>query len=248
MEGNIRDVSVTFFAEDIGVIVACDSSASIGLKKHDQLSVPPEITSAFCLRVPLMEILALGGIPQIVVDTIGGEMNPTGERMLSGMKQELEKAGFGNVLVNGSTEENMLTTMTSVGVTVIGSIKKADFTYGKISSNSVLYQVGIPYVGAEVLEHKEELFSYQDLAQLRKQANVLEMVPVGSKGIAYEADQLAKSSRLFFKQGEEVENLNKSAGPATVLLVAVSAGHELVLENKNVPIKAIGSFIHRENI
>ncbi|MFD2387620.1 hypothetical protein [Enterococcus rivorum] len=94
MNENIRDLSVTFLTEELGVIVACDSSGAIGLKEQDQVEVPPEITSAFCLRVPLMEILAVGGVPKIVIDTISNEMNPTGNLMLTGIKTELKKNWF----------------------------------------------------------------------------------------------------------------------------------------------------------
>lgn len=244
MNENIRDLSVTFLTEELGVIVACDSSGAIGLKEQDQVEVPPEITSAFCLRVPLMEILAVGGVPKIVVDTISNEMNPTGNLMLTGINTELKKAGFDDVLINGSTEENMTTTMTSIGVTVIGSIEKKSFVYGKIIKGSSLYQVGYPYVGEAVLKKQDQIFSYQDLLNLRKQEGVLEMIPVGSKGILYEANQLAKSSKLIFKENNQAENLTQSAGPATVLLVAVDKEVEPVLLNDKIPIKKIGTFIH----
>lgn len=243
MNENIRDLSVTFFTEDIGMIVACDSSGAIGLKKQDQIEASPEITSAFCLRVPLMEILAFGGVPKIVVDTIGNEMQPTGKRMLAGIKAELKQAGFHDVLINGSTEENMITSMTSVGVTVVGVIDKKNLAYGKIKEGSSLYQIGSPFVGEAVLKNQDQLFSYQDLIELREQEAVLEMLPVGSKGISYEAKQLAQSSKLIFKENRQAINLTQSAGPATVLLVAVEKEFEPVLLNKKIPIKMIGTFI-----
>ncbi|MFD2387621.1 hypothetical protein [Enterococcus rivorum] len=140
----------------------------------------------------------------------------------------------------------MTTTMTSIGVTVIGSIEKKSFVYGKIIKGSSLYQVGYPYVGEAVLKNQDKIFSYQDLLNLRQQEGVLEMIPVGSKGILYEANQLAKSSKLIFKENNQAENLTQSAGPATVLLVAVDKEVVPVLLNDKIPIKKIGTFI-REN-
>ncbi|MGX7148590.1 AIR synthase related protein [Enterococcus ureasiticus] len=247
MKENIRDLSVTFFTDEIGIVVACDSSAAIGLKEADQLRIDPEITAAFCLRVALLEVLAVGGQPIMLIDAIGGEMEPTGQKVLKGILAELAKADLENVLINGSTEENMHTEMTALGVTVIGSIQKNELRYGKVLSGSLLYQVGEPYVGVDVLKHDNRLFSYQDLYAIQKQAHVLEILPVGSKGISYEATQLAQSSclKVVFDQAQFMDT--GSAGPATVLLVAVEENQMLQLSNQAIPIKKIGYFMEENS-
>ncbi|WP_086313475.1 hypothetical protein A5821_000980 [Enterococcus sp. 7F3_DIV0205] len=246
MKENIRDLSVAFFTDEIGIVTACDSSAAIGLKEADQVKVDPEITAAFCLRVALLEVLAVGGKPTMVIDTIGGEMEPTGKRMLKGLTAELKKAGLENVLINGSTEENMLTEMTSIGVTVIGSIHKAELNYGKVLSGSWLYQVGEPFMGSDVLMQEQEIFSYQDFYAIQKQAHVLEILPVGSKGVSYEAAKLAESSglKVIFDQIQFMDS--RSAGPATVLLVAVEENQPLQLTNQAIHIKKIGYFTEED--
>ncbi|EOI01906.1 hypothetical protein UAY_01314 [Enterococcus moraviensis ATCC BAA-383] len=238
----IRDVSITFLTEDTGIIVACDSSAAIGLKEADSVLAAPEITSAFCLRVALMELLAIGGIPIIVVDTIGGEMEPTGTRMITGIRNELIKAGLTDVMINGSTEENMETKMTSIGVTVVGTVQKNQLRYGTTLAESTLYQVGEPLLGADVLEHRDAIFTYQDLAEIQQKTDVLELLPVGSKGVAYEAEQLARSSGLHIIFDKTEYEDTRSAGPATVLLVAVEKGRVLRLTNKKIAVKRIGYF------
>ena len=42
------------------------------------LKLIPHITAAFCLRVPLMELLCYGAEPIAVIDLIGNEYAPTG--------------------------------------------------------------------------------------------------------------------------------------------------------------------------
>ena len=239
---SLRDVTVSFLTKESGIVVACDSSASIGLKIADQLKVDPKITSAFCLRVALLEVLAIGGEPVIVINSVGGEMEPTGRQSLAGIKAELRAANLEHVGLNGSTEENILTKMTSIAVTVIGTITKATIKYGRILAGSSLYQVGLPLVGAEVIQQRDQIFTYQDLGEIQKNPSVLEILPVGSKGIFYEATQLAKSSGLGVSLTEKQGSFSKSAGPATVLLVALEPGAKLELVNQEIFVKKIGCF------
>ena len=64
-----------------------------------------------------------------------------------------------------------------------------------------------------------------DVIRLRKSSLVHELIPVGSKGILYEANVMAKDSKLSFEASvPPLTSLDKSAGPATVLLVALRKG------------------------
>lgn len=239
----LRDVSAIFITEDLGVLVACDSSGGLGMKVADDVKVSPKLVSQFCLRVALMEILALGGKPKLVVDTLSNEMDSTGKEMLAGIETELKKADLENqVAINGSTEENMPTTMTALGITVVAEIQREKLAYGNIQPGDYLYQVGLPYVGEAVIQNQEKIFSYQDMADLKAQVGVVELLPVGSKGILYEADQLARASDCSFQAAEQLEAGEVSAGPATVLLVATRQETSLSVGNPQVPIQRIGRF------
>lgn len=222
-----RDLTVLSINETEQLVIACDSSAAIGEKAGDIVQVSPSVTAAFCLRVPLMELLSVGAQPLVVVDLIGNEYDETGRLMIEGLHQELAKADLAHLPLNGSTEENMSTIMSSIGITVIGKVAKGELKYGQLRSGDQLFYLGKPYVGTEVLANQTEIFSYGDIRRLTKEIGVRELLPVGSKGILHEAVCLAASSQLTFKLDEANSHqhqpiLTTSAGPATVLIVAVS--------------------------
>lgn len=214
-----RDLTILPFSADKNLVIACDSSAGIGEKEADAVQVDPGITAAFCLRVPLLELYCFGAKPICIVDLIGNEYQPTGAKMISGIKGEMARAGIPELPLNGSTEENMTTLTSSVGITVIGE-RAAGQTMPVIDQDCDLLQLGEPYVGNEVVAHLETIFSYESVRQLRQEAGVLDMLPVGSKGVKYEANQMIQAGdQIAFLTEEDLE---KSAGPATVILLAVT--------------------------
>lgn len=52
---------------------------------------------------------------------------------------------------------------------------------------AVLFAFGEPIVGAEVLQKLRDMPDYRLVKKLVEHNDVLEVVPVGSKGMAYEA-------------------------------------------------------------
>lgn len=234
-----RDLTILAFTSEKKLVIACDSSAAIGEKEHDQVAISAETVAAYCLRVPLLELLCFGAQPLCVVDLIGNEYAPTGRRMLQGIRDELDKAGLAELPVNGSTEENMTTTTSSIGVTLIGEVA-TDHPLPKIVSDAVLLQLGTPYVGNEVTENLAGIFSYDVVVKLREEAGVRDMLPVGSQGIRYEAENMAGNSGLQVTF-DTTEELEKSAGPATVVLIAADACQAEVLVQK-YSLKKIGRF------
>lgn len=71
---------------------------------------------------------------------------------------------------------------------------------------------------------------------------------MGSKGVAYEAKQLARSSGLHIIFDKTEYEDTRSAVPATVLLVAVEKGRVLRLTNKKIAVKKIGYFTKEQLI
>lgn len=214
-----RDLTILPFSEDKNMVIACDSSASIGEKKADAVQVDPGITAAFCLRVPLLELYCFGAAPICIVDLIGNEYQPTGAKMITGIKGEMARAGLADLPLNGSTEENMPTLTSSVGITVIAEMA-AGKPFPEIAEACDLLQLGTPYVGNEVVAHLDSIFSYDLVRRLRQEEGILDMLPVGSKGIRYEADQMIQTGYSIDFLTEE--DLEKSGGPATVILLAVT--------------------------
>ncbi|HBF74128.1 MAG TPA: hypothetical protein DDW71_02565 [Lactobacillus sp.] len=217
-----RDLTLTPITAEETLVIACDSSAGIGEKKADVVAIDPAITAAYSLRVPLLELMCFGAHPITVIDTVGNEMVPTGERIISGVKAELARAQLSDIPLNGSTEDNMATLTTSIGITVIGRIQTANIPK-PATVDLTVFKLGTPYVGNEVVAHLNQIFSYDKVRQIRGNTDVVDMLPVGSKGVTYELDQMAQTNHLetHYLVDHDLPELNTSAGPATVVLVGV---------------------------
>ncbi|MBO0457316.1 hypothetical protein JZO77_11295 [Enterococcus hulanensis] len=240
MTTEYRDLSILPISNDKRLVIACDSSAGIGEKEQDVVPIDPAVTAAFCLRVPLMELFCYGAEPIAVIDLVGNEYLPTGKRMLEGIKTELAKADLSHLPLNGSTEENMLTKTTSLGITVIAetSAEKENFEMKEACS---LLQLGQPYVGETVVRNQHKIFSYSIVKTLKMESGVLDMLPVGSKGIRYEVQVMAEGSEYQVEFLEEKE-IDCSAGPASVILLAVKKAQEEDILTRYPELKKIGEF------
>ncbi len=219
-----RDLTIVPLSAKQSLVIACDSSAGIGEKPDDEVRVSPGITAAFSLRVPLLELICFGARPIVVTDTIGNELHPTGELMIAGIRAEMRRAGLGDLDLNGSTEENMSTQTTSVGLTVVGLSEKSGQPEPQPAKLTV-FQLGTPYVGNEVVAHLSTIFSYDRVRQIRQRPEVVDMLPVGSKGVIYETGQMAMTHQLAVTSPTDLEKpeYHQSAGPATVILIGVKS-------------------------
>lgn len=221
-----RDLTVMNLGKN-SLVFSCDTSSSSGEKPSDYLNVTPELTARYCLRVALLELLAVNANPTMTFNLIGNELNPTGQRMLEGIQTELNLAGYPETLQNGSTEENMPTPMTSVSVLVVGEALNKDILIQRAEAGNLVLQIGRRSVGLEVLEFEDKMIQYEDIKQLRAISAVREIVPVGSRGLLYEAETLAECNNLKIELEDNLigdSDLIKSAGPATTVLVAVEEG------------------------
>jgi len=145
------------------------------------------------------------------------EMKPTGEETILGIREELSNAGIEDIVLTGSTEENFATSMTALAITVIGVAREGELKFGRAADGDKFILFGLPAVGAEVDLANAGL--YKEIASLLKLSEVREIVPVGSKGIAYEAKTLAGINGMEFMPLETGVDLEKSAGPVTCLLI-----------------------------
>lgn len=65
--------------------------------------------------------------------------------------------------------------------------------------------MGIPKVGGEInIYDDKEIVDYEDIKILLENPKVYEIVPVGSKGILYEGEVLAKNNNLKLKLKENI--------------------------------------------
>ncbi|KJS23594.1 MAG: hypothetical protein VR72_00315 [Clostridiaceae bacterium BRH_c20a] len=238
---NYRDLTLIQLNQEECLVIACDSLGGIGPKSQDKIKAPGEILGIFTARVPLLEVMATGAKPIVVINTLSVEMIPTGAEILKGIKREVEEAGLmDNIVVTGSTEENIETVQSALGITVIGKIYISELRLGKSSINDLIVCIGIPQVGGEVLTGKTA--NSKLLLKLLNISWVKEILPVGSKGIAFEADQLAKGAGLDLDLLPNPPiDLQKSAGPATCLLATLDKEYlpELV-KIADLPVCQIG--------
>ena len=216
-----RDLAIVDMGQN-SLVIACDSCGGVGKKENDVLKAEPSIVGAFSVRVVLMEVLAAGAEIVSISNAVCNEMNGTGIKIINGIRQELIRANLATDLLTGSTEENFKTSMTAVGVTAVGVVHKNELRFNQCKKGDCIIHIGIPKVGAEVTFDDNEIASYDDIRFLLAAKAVREIVPVGSKGIQYEAELLAEIQQLKFVALETEIDLLKSAGPATCMIAAVS--------------------------
>jgi hypothetical protein len=233
---HVRDLLVTELTENFWMVTTCDSDGGIGPKKHDTIFSPAYDLGRLATRVPLMEMFASGALPVIVVDTLCVEMDPVGKEIIRGVKDEVFEAGLnGNLVVTGSTEDNVATTQTGVGVVVVGFIEKKDFKPGKSLKNDLVVCIGLPKSAPEYkLNYADkEIANTKLIRQLSLLEFVHDILPVGSKGISHEFKELAKSANLSPIYRDDITiDIRKSGGPSTCCLVSLQKSNLELLKYK----------------
>lgn len=231
------------------LIIACDSSGGIGNKDKDIVRIKPELAGFFAAFVPLVEVLATKGEVLSIVDTLCVEMDPTGKRIISGIKEAMSTIGLDPNVLTGSTEDNVATSSTGIGVTVIGKISKGTMDNKSILDDCNLLLIGLPKVGQEFLDEEVignagETLTLELMTKFNIEDMILDMIPVGSKGIEYEANILAKRHNKTINLYENYcIDLKKSAGPSTCLLVMIHKDHEQKFRDKyhKIPITTLAN-------
>jgi len=220
-----RDLTLVRLAGSFYLVIACDSDGGIGPKPNDTVPAPPELLGRFAARVPLMEIVASGACSLVLVDTLSVEMEPTGRQIIEGVKIEASLAGMvGENVVTGSTEDNVPTTATGIGVTVIGIAEESQLRQGKSEPGDIIVCVGVPKSAPHdtVTIDDPEIADIPTAISISHMPYVHDILPVGSKGIYYEASQMTKSAHLEFELSSECKlDTAKSAGPSTCILASL---------------------------
>ena len=220
----IRDLSLIPLNEKQTMVIACDSCGSIGMKPYDAFKVLPVHVGKTTVRVALLEVMCSGAAVVTVTNAVCNEMEPTGSEIIRGIKEELKLAAINDVVLTGSTEENFKTFSTGIGITVIGIASNNKLKVNQVKKTALVVSIGLPKVGDEInLVKDSELVDYFSIKKLLAEDDVYEIVPVGSKGIAYEVEQLAYNNKLIpsFESMPKVD-LNKSGGPATCVIAAIN--------------------------
>lgn len=224
------------------VVVAADSCGSTGEKPGDFLKCPPYHCGRVSARVVLFELLSIGAEVLILADGICSEMSPTGEAIIHGFSDELKLAGLSPDCLTGSTEENFPTAMTGVGTAAVGYLPGA-FIPPSCQAGDIILCIGTPLVGMDFLHNTDlPIATYAHLQALKANPMVREVIPVGSKGIAYEARTAAKLHGLSAQLETQCAlDLRQSGGPSSCVL-AVASPDALPHLREQFPTTLVGFF------
>ena len=202
------------------VVIACDSVGGIGPRPADLVRVPADVVAHFAARVPLLEVLCSGARPVALINTLCHDMAEA-TVFIDTFRAVASEVGIRPEAVTGSTEENVPSPATGVGVTVIGTLT-GDLLTGGGRPGDVVICVGWP----RSAPHDEVFIGHPDIVPLAAvQALVAtgavhDALPVGSRGIGYEAGQLAESSGCALAWLPHPLPLDASGGPASCVLLA----------------------------
>ncbi len=223
------------------LVISSDNSGGIGLKEADHVKVPYDMVAYFAFRTAVMENLSAGGAPfAAVLHNFAGDEH--WNALAGGIEKGAQEAGIEGLTVTGSTESNFELLQSSVGLIVIG--KKTGSLEGPLlyTGREKLAVIGLPLVGEEVLSKKEAIAPLSLFKEISRMDGI-RTLPVGSKGILYELNQLF-SNREF--TGDEVSckgvDLLKSGGPSCCFIASYSRELE-----QEILVKA-GSFHHQLEI
>ena len=221
------DVAIMRIPTGHSIVVSCTSSGAVGPKSMDQVKVSGRVVGKFLARVALMDVAATGAFPVLLSVTLGVEKEPTGREIVDGIRGEARVLGLEpDQVIMENTEDNFATVQTGAGLTVVGFANEEELRLGKTRPGDLLVAIGKPKVGEEVIpaEVKGEIADLKNAIWLSQKKYVHDIMPVGTLGIAYEARMMAHAvgRQLKFSEGSTLD-LEKSAGPASVVLVTMSA-------------------------
>jgi len=219
------DVSILKIPTGHAIVAGSTSSGAVGSKEMDKVKVEGRVLGKFLARVALMDVIATGAFPVLLSVTLGVEKEPTGNAILEGIRREARSIGLDpNQVLMENTEDNFETVQTGVGLTVVGFANETELRLGKSLPGDLVVAIGNPKVGDEVIaaEVHGEIAELKNVTQLSQRKYIHDIAPVGGFGIANEARMMAYGVGRQLKMCEvQGLDLDKSAGPATVILVTI---------------------------
>lgn len=240
----IRDLTVIDFDENTYLGIACDSCGGIGYKEHDVVKASPQLTAYHTGKVVLAELMSMGFTPMILADGLAVEMDDTGKQLIEGFNEVLSKLKSTKVHLTGSTEENIKTVQTSMGVTCIGTCDKNKLKYMNTKKHDVCMLIGLPLVGNDVVNNPDKILDIDDYEKLYLCEYINEMLPVGSRGTAAELEDLCEYNNVSFKYEDNISiDLKHSGGPSCSCLITTDEKYvDIIRSLVNKPVEIIGRF------
>ncbi|WP_026672688.1 hypothetical protein [Alkalihalobacterium bogoriense] len=213
----MRDVSFIPIDGKEELVIATDCAGAIGEKPEDEVKVPLEVVSYYTARVAMMECVSVGATPfAVVLQNFAGD--DSWEKIKGGIQQACSELGLQNIKITGSSESNFHFKQTAIGISVLGKVDSEEKRIAITPPTARFAVIGKPLVGNEVIEQANDVLSLSLFHSLLD--FTYEMIPIGSKGIAYELNELMKDNELQATNIKSTLALTKSAGPATCALIS----------------------------
>ncbi len=214
------------------LVIACDSIGGIGSKSGDTVYADPITVATFALRVPLIELLCAKADPIAVCNCLAVEYDPLGRQIIDQVISVAAQAGIPADQVTGSTEDNVTTISTGLGISAIGSLAD-DQPLPRAHSGDIVICIGRPISAPddEVYISHPSMVEIGEVKVLVDSGIVHDALPIGSHGIAYEIEQMASSAGLSYSLRHSDLDYHHSAGPSSAILIACSPRDETTLHS-----------------
>lgn len=202
------------------LVVACDSVGGIGPRPANPVRVPAELVAHFAARVPLLEVLCAGARPVALINTLCHDLADAAP-FIDMFREVAANVGIPPEAVTGSTEENVPSPATGVGVTAIGTVT-GELLSGGGRPGDLVVCAGWPRSAPqdEIFIGHPDIVPLPTVQDLVGSGLVHDALPVGSRGIGYETGQLASSAGLGLNWLTHPLPLDASGGPASCVLIA----------------------------
>jgi thiamine monophosphate kinase len=240
----VRDLSIIGMADGSHLVVACDSIGGIGPKAGDTVSETAYPTGYFAVRTAVLEVLAIGAEPRLIVNNLCFESGTDADTMIAAMVDVAAEVGLDASAVTGSTEDNVSTTTTGIGITVIGSAGAGALRSGRSRPGDLVACLGLPRSAPRyrLTVGEPTMPSIAEVRRALAVPGVREALPVGSAGIAHEMTALADTAGLVCLPASGDLDLHESGGPASCVLVALdpTALTDLRMIRPDLPLAVVG--------
>lgn len=226
---SMRDLLV--FESNRKLVLACDSVGGIGARPGDTCAADEKDTAYFAARVPLLEVLCAGAQPLILVDTLCQDKD-SAATVIEEFRAIAAEAGIPAEGVTGSTEDNVETSVTGIGVVVVGEIREKLLS-GGANPGDLVVCVGWPRSApADRLYRKHpDVVPIPAVRTLLRSGLLTDALPVGSKGLEWEVEQLSHSAGLSAVWIEDQPiPVKTSGGPSSCVLLSFAPENEEELQ------------------
>lgn len=209
-----RDVAVIPINSKDEIVIACDNSGAIGSKPMDEVSAPYEMVSYFSFRVAWMECTSAGATPfSVIIQNFCGD--EAWASLVLGIKRGIKEIGISQLPITGSTETNFTLIQSAVSMTILGKRTKRVEKPFFFTEQLKVAVIGSPLVGSGVIDQEDKIAPLKLFQWFCEQDEVMHVMPVGSKGVLVELEQIFAGQSLQF---ESDIDLQKSSGPSTCFI------------------------------